>query len=1047
MEPPVDLGQLPFGAVLQYFRRATLQTQDDLARAVGYPPTLISMIERGQRFPRRETAEEFAAALGLLPEEREALLAAHTRTANQRAAQKVSRAHSQASSQAQTPTLGSATALGPLVARELELARLLALLRGPQTGGWVMLSGEPGIGKTRLALEVVGQAQGMSVALGHCYREQQSAAYSPFMEVLEQMTRAISEPLRQRIPERWPLVARLLPGMATQEASSTGEGPLDQQVIFRQVADFLRAVVEERPYMVVLDDLHWADESSLDLLLALGRFQRNLAAPGSIQSAQGTMPLWLIGTYRDTEPASRPVLRRVLHALEREQLAGRVALAPLTEQQTTDLLNAYLPSGAVAADVSERIYRIAGGVPFAVVGLLRGMRARGDLALDGAIWRQTGSGEIELPADILEEIREDVDRLQPLTQDVLRDASVLGEVFAAATAQRIGERSLIEVEDALAEAEAAGLIRGVEREGYRFEHALVQRALYTAISTPVRRRLHRAAALALVEAPARRGRSAELAWHFRAGDDLPQAIRYSLEAGDDAESAYAHKDAQQHYLMVVGLARDLGDQASEALALERLADVNYLLGLFNEALGNLERATVIYRTLRDWERLAWATAQMAKVCDVLGRVPESMEFVEALLDTLMTVANSQNQRQRPGDEPVYPASLEERAERAVSILSERTAARVFLCLVARLVYLSRFEEAASFSLAAASYARRANILRMESLNYAFRGIAQSRLGKMDDATTALRAALRAAEASGDLEATFLALANLGAIHQQRAELQQARQLLLRAHETLRQLGDTLRASTSLYRLGVNAFLEGDWVEARARYEEALALGARSDRTETHRAWLGLTQLDLAEGKRPLTAALMREEATRVYQREDMMYQLYASSSLASLAIAAGFAETVRDALAAKRTSPSFRSDDPTTCEPLAVLAWAALECGDLAAAHETLAAAERRAEALGSRLACATIWRIAARLALVERRYDDGLRAVEQAVALCQAAPYSYAEAQARYVAGLLHRARGEPGDAGAARQAFTDALALLTRLGERFYAERVERELAELSA
>lgn len=1036
MPPLVDLDQLPFGATLQYFRRAALQTQEDLARAVGYPPTLVSMIERGQRFPRRETAEEFAAALGLLPEECEALLAAHTRTAAQRAAHKVS--HGQATTSAARDTMS----LGPLVARESEMAQVLALLRGPRAGGWVILSGEPGIGKTRLALEAVTQAhaQGMGVAVGHCYREQQSAAYSPFVEILEQMTRAISGSLRQQISQQWPLVSRLLPGMVAREAPSTGGAPLDQQVFFWQVADFLRAIVEERPHVVLLDDLHWADESSLDLLLALGRFQRNLAAPRSIQSK---MPLWLIGTYRETEAASRPVLRRVLHALEKERLAERVALAPLTAQQTTDLLNAYLHSGAVAADVSDRIYRIAGGVPFAVVGLLRGMRARGDLALDGETWRQTGSGEIELPVDILEEIREDVGRLRPLTQDILRDASVLGEVFAATTAQRIGERTPSEVENALAEAEAAGLIRGAAREGYRFEHALVQRALYTAISTPVRRRLHRAAALALVEAPARRGRSAELAWHFRKGDDLPQAIHYSLEAGDDAEATYAHKDAQQHYLMAVGLARDLGDQAHEALALERLADAHYLLGLFNDAFGNLERATVIYRSLQDWERLAWATAQMAKVCDVLGRVPESMQFVEALLDTLITVAESQSQH--PDDERVYPQALADRAERAVSILSERTAARVLLCLVARLVYLGRFDEVPALSLTVGRYARRAKVLRMESLNDAFRGMAQSRLGQMDDAAVSLRAALRIAEACGDLEATFLALANLGAIHQQRAELHQARQLLLRTHETLGQMDDTLRASTSLYRLGVNAFLEGDWAEARARYEEALTLGARSDRTDTHRAWLGLMQLDIAEGKRPLTAELAREEAERVYQREDMTYQLYASGSLAGMAIVAGFAEELREFL--KRLVASLSERDPSSCEQLALLAWANLEVGNLAAAHETLAAAERRAEALGVRLAYTTIWRIAARLALSEGRWDEGLRALEQAVTLAQAMPYPYAEAQARYVAGLLHRARGEPGDAGAARQAFTDALALLTRLGERFYAERVERELAELSA
>lgn len=1031
MEPPVDLDQLPFGAVLQYFRRAALQTQDDLARVVGYQPTLISMIERGQRFVKRESAETFATALGLLPEEREALLGAHARTAAQRAAGKVG------AGQALAPAPGADMAPGPLVAREPEMARLMVSLDGRRPDGvsWAILSGEPGIGKTRLALAVVAQARarGMSIALGHCYREQQSAPYTPFAEILEQMFRAIPDALREAIPSRWPLLSRLLPGVASGGQSPSGSLALDQQVIFWQTADFLRVVADERPYLIFLDDLHWADEATLDLLLYLARFQRNQA------ERRGRVALWLVGTYRDTEIARHPVLRRVLHALGKDHLAEQVVLPLLTERETTDLLNAYLPSGAIAAEVSERLYQIVGGVPFALVRLLQGMRARGDLTLDGDVWRQTRPGEIELPADTLEEIREDVRRLQPLTQEILRNASVLGEVFAGTTAQRMGEHSMGEVEDALAEAEEARLVRAADREGYRFEHALIQRAIYTAIPTPHRRRLHRAAALVLVAAPPRRGRSAELAWHFREGDDLPQALRYSLAAGDDAEAAYAHKDAQQHYMMAVSLARDLGDQEGEAEALERLADVNYLLGLFDEAYANLDRATAIYRALRNWERLAWATCQMAKVCDVLGRVPESMRFVEALLDTLMTVADGQ----RLSDEPVYPDALAERAERAVTLLTAPTAARVFLCLVARLVYLGRFDEVHPLSLATTPYTRRAGNLRLESLNYAFRGLAQSRLGKMGDANAALRTALRTAEACGDREATFLALASLGAIHQQRAEPREARQTLLRVRETLTQLGDTQRASQSLRCLGVNAFILGDWAEARARYEESLALGAHSDRSGAHRAELGLLQLDIAEGKRALTAEIVREEAAREYQREDMVYRLYARSSLANMAIMAGFTAEARDYLTESLASGD--GDDLTASDDLALLAWADVEQGDLVAAHEALAEAQRRTEALGSRLAFATIWRIEGRLALAEQRWEDGLRALDQAAALCQAMPYPYAEAQARYVAGLLHRTRGEPGDAEAARQAFTQALVGFQRLGERFYAEWVAGELATL--
>lgn len=231
-------------------------------------------------------------------------------------------------------------------------------------------------------------------------------------------------------------------------------------------------------------------------------------------------------------------------------------LSPLTEAQTTDLLNADLPEGTIAPDASSLVYRIAEGVPFVTVELLQGMRGRGNLG----IWRQAGAGEVELPTNILEEIRERVQRLQPRTRDILRDASVLGEVFTTATVRRMGDRSLTEMEDALAEAEQDGLVRDADWEGYRFAHALVRRAIYVAIPTPHRRRLHRAAAAALSETSTGRRRAAELAWHFREGDELAQALTCSLAAGDDAETIYAHKEARQHYKMAESLARDLGDQ-------------------------------------------------------------------------------------------------------------------------------------------------------------------------------------------------------------------------------------------------------------------------------------------------------------------------------------------------------------------------------------------------------------------------------------------------------------------------------------------------------
>ncbi|WIG59177.1 MAG: hypothetical protein OJF49_001924 [Ktedonobacterales bacterium] len=1012
---PHELRHMAFGALVKYLRKASGLTQLDLATKIPCSVGYLSEIENGE-VPKRAMAEALVAALDPLEHERALVWEAYGRAVTIRAA-------GEAAAPAPLATLG------PLVARERELERLRTAIQMAlgATPHLVILSGEPGIGKTRLALEALEQARtaGMLTAQGQCYLQQQVVAFAPFVELFEQIHRAAPDELRQGVASRWPMMRPLLPegmrALVSPVATATQvSAPNDLQRLFWQVTDFLRAVSAHQPVALLLDDIQWMDQASLDLMQYIMRH---------LEQAR----ILLLATYRDTEVSRQVLMHGVLHPLEKRQAAERLTLSPLTMAQTVELLNVSLPAGVIAPEVSDLIYESSGGIPYTSIELLRGMRERGELIADGVLWRRVGAGKLELPVSILDEIREHIQRLRLLTREVAQAASVLGMTFSAETVAQMTGHSRDAVEDALAETIAAGLVRDSGREGYRFRHALVRDAIQFA-GRAVRRRLHRKAAEALLAAPPRRGRSAELAQHFREGDDIAQALIYTLRAGDEDELAYAHKDAKYHYHLAIGLARDLGDAESEAMALERLADVDYLLGLFDEAYEHLLRARDIYRIRQNWERLAWATCQMAKVCDVLGKIPESMRFTEALLDTLIAVASSEN----PGEQQPCPDTLEARAEAAAAVLTEHTATRVFLCLVARLVHLGRFDEVFPLSVATIAHARQVHDLRMQSLAYSFRGIALVNQRRTDEALAAFQDALRAAEACGDREATFLALANSGALHEQHGDLHAARQGLLGALDALRHLGDTLRTSMALHQLGMNAVMLGFWEEARMRFEEAITIWTQSDRTEPHLAQMGLIYLDLIEGKRSLTETLTVNERAQALPREDIAFGLYASSTFAELEIVAGFGSAVRDRT--QRLLDGFTNDDSQACEALALLAWAEWELGHREQARTVLAKARQLADTLRSRLAYVTLWRVAAIIALGERRFDDGVRELESLLALTREMSYPYAEAKALYVYGVLDAARGDPEQA---RERFAHALTILRQLGERLYAERIEHELA----
>jgi class 3 adenylate cyclase/tetratricopeptide (TPR) repeat protein len=451
---------------------------------------------------------------------------------------------------------------GELIAREAELGRLLGALDTVMggTGRLLMLAGEPGVGKTRLAQEVtrVARNRRFLVATGRCYESRGMVPYYPFLEALVAIWTAAPPSLRAEVPRRWPLLTRLLPEQSSAPALSAGQD--EQEHLFRAVTGFVQAIATELPVAMLLDDLHWADSASLDLLQHLARHTR------------GGRVLFL-GTYRDVEVGRQHPLERMLLDLNREKLLEEVAIRRLPREGTAALTASTLGTGEVSEEFADLLHRYTEGNAFFIQEVLRALVERGDLYHQDGQWGRRAGADIEIPRSVRSAIGERTLRLTGPAQEVLQEASVLGQTFAFDVLQAMSGRSEADVEAALEAALAAGLVREAGKDEYAFNHALTQQTLTAELPTRRKRRLHRAAGEALEQrsGPGHEARAAELTWHFLEGDDAERTLRYSIVAGDQAEANFAHNEAVHHYGTALDLARQLGNRVREAEILERRA--------------------------------------------------------------------------------------------------------------------------------------------------------------------------------------------------------------------------------------------------------------------------------------------------------------------------------------------------------------------------------------------------------------------------------------------------------------------------------------------
>jgi oligopeptide transport system substrate-binding protein len=491
--------------------------------------------------------------------------------------------------------------------QELKAARDLWTQTLDGSGQTLLISGEAGIGKTRLVRELIMEIErsGGTAISGGCFMEG-GTPYAPFRQIIREVAHHnyltdtqnvltlpdfIIPDLLILAPELQSHFNELSGSLATGVTSNGRKGyvhgvtidpPAEQQQLFENLGIFFRALSDRTPLLLILEDVQWADSGTLRLAQYLARHTRHVR-------------VMIIVTFRDVTPEEAPLLQNILLDLKREQLAQYLSLPPLGHPETRELLNAIF-SEEIAPDFLDSIYKETEGNPFFIEEICKALIESGKVYYRNGSWHRPSVVELGIPQNVRVAIQQRIITLPVETQEILNFAAILGREFDLDTlvysTAELSTLATKEYEDILIEAldnaERAQLIDHVSEDyggTYSFVHSLIASALVESLKALKRRQLHRVAINAFEKQHPEDYEA--IAYHCIQAGQETRAVKYLLLAGDRARVLHAHHEAIGSYQLALDILEAAGD-------LELAARTTMKLGLtFNNAF-NFKAARQAY---------------------------------------------------------------------------------------------------------------------------------------------------------------------------------------------------------------------------------------------------------------------------------------------------------------------------------------------------------------------------------------------------------------------------------------------------------------------